>query len=622
MKKIAFIFICFFLSVTISYNQIGVNISLPERGGTYIDLVKENYRWQKISGGNLSASDVDERGWPVRDAKYIIDFRPVAEWRNEIDDPELYRLDVSGRYHCSFKGSASLRSVVDGQIENQSYDAATNTTTFDLVVQKGAKGLIIIEFTGTKRGPNQGTNTGFTEFKMLRPGYSNDAALFHQPLVDILTEIHFSALRFMNFTGTNGSDPPYPMVIRWEDRKLPEDASQNRIPSIGKRGGACWEHVIRLANLTKTDPWINIPISADKDYVEKLAQLLKDSLDPKLNIYVESSNEVWNTAPGFEQTTYNKKQAAALGVGERENHGRRTVELAQIFGSVFGQQSINNRIRVILCSHMPMLKWWVEPMLTYIQNTFGPPSDYLYGIACQTYFTGGRDRNKPVVDILDACHASIQAQIDDKGVNEAGRMQWIQKAKDLGLKGGFFSYEGGPDHGGGSRTNIANRIRAERDERMCDLLKYNYDTAFNQIGGALAMQFTLSSAYNRYGCWGLTDDINDPYRNYKMSCIKEIANRTTSTDISPKSPDTPIWYLSPNPFVNTFGIHVDLPQSGKIRIDLHDLCGNESSVLYEGRLEAGRQIIPLSVEGLPSGMYIVQCTYENQYSKFFKGIKE
>jgi hypothetical protein len=129
------------------------------------------------------------------------------------------------------------------------------------------------------------------------------------------------------------------------------------VATIGKRGGGCWEHVIEFANRTQTDPWINVPISADAAYVTQLATMLKSELDPNLDIYVESSNEVWNTAPGFEQSQYNKDQATFNGIGEHENHARRAVELAQLFENVFGAGSLNTKIRVLLCSHQPMLKW-------------------------------------------------------------------------------------------------------------------------------------------------------------------------------------------------------------------------------------------------------------------------
>jgi hypothetical protein len=510
------------------YSQLGVNISLPERGGTYIDLVKENYRWKSlVSGSDLSPSEVDAQGWPTVNAQFIVDFRPVAEWASDIDDPEVYRLDVSGTWKCSFAGQASVSAVAGGSIENLAYDPNNNLSTFDFVVPGGSNGFFLIDFTNTRRTSLSGLNTGFTGFKMLRPGYDNDDGLFHAPLLEVFDLVNFESIRYMPYTGTNGRDPDYPAQLAWSQRKLPDDASQVAISTINKTGGACWEHVIEIANRTKTDPWINIPVSASTDYVIQLAELFQEYLDPRLKIYVESSNEVWNSAPGFEQTQYNSQQAAALGLSDIQNHARRTVELAGIFETVFGAGSLNQHIRVVLCFHQPMLKWSVIPMLQYIQNNHGTPSEYLWAIGCQTYFSGGHEAGESVADILDDCYESITSQMDETGeVNEAGRKQWIATANSWNLQGGFVSYEGGPDHGGGSTENMANRILAERSQGMYDLMQYNLKDAFVDLGGTLAMHFTLSSSYCRYGCWGLTDDINLPFRNYKMEAVEDLLELT------------------------------------------------------------------------------------------------
>lgn len=605
------IILILFSILNISYAQLGVNISLPERGGTYIDISKENYRWSNLYDGSpLTENEVDNQGWPSIDAKYILDYRPVAEWAGSIDDPEVYRLDVSGTYKCSFIGSASINSAVDGSIQNIVYNANNNITTFDFVVNNNSKGLFILEFSNTFRSSSSPTNSGFTNFKMIRPGYENDDNLFHQPLLDILNEINFSAIRFMPFTGTNGRDPVYPDVTKWSERKLPTDASQSRISIIGKNGGACWEHVIELANRTKIDPWINIPVSADRDYVKKLAEMFKQDLDQDLNIYLESSNEVWNTAPGFEQTEYNRQQAIDLGIDERENHARRTIEISEIFAEVFGTDKINNKIRVILCSHKPMLKWWVEPMLQYINLNFGAPSDFIYGIASQTYFGGGNQNGQSVDKILNNCHTSISEQINDTGNGEAGRIQWIQKAKDWNLKGGYFSYEGGPDHGGGSTTNIQNRILAERNERMCDLLKYNYDTAFAQLGGNLAMQFTLTSAYSRYGCWGLTDDINKPYRNYKMQCIKDFLDNTISNKNTDPTENI-AFNIYPNPAINDINFKFNLNKDNHVRLVISNIFGVKVATIVDRKYQAGNYNKKWSIESLPNGIYFCTLQFDN-----------
>ncbi|MBN1561559.1 T9SS type A sorting domain-containing protein [candidate division KSB1 bacterium] len=574
---------------------LGVNISLPERGGTFVDVVKENHRWlNPNSWSALENVGFDERGWPLVDAMLLIDARPVAEWAGEIDDPENYRVDWSGVYACSFSGQATVQSRGEGTVRTVTYDADRNTTTFEYVLPEphdDGYGFFVLSFTQTRRTPADDLNSGLTDLKMIRPGYDGDSdQVFTNDFIHALTTPRFAAIRYKDFTGVDGCDPVYPSVLEWAERKLPTDASQARLELIGKADGAAWEYVIELANATHIDPWINVPVSATTDYVAQLATLFKENLHPDLDIYVESSNEVWNTAPGYEQTQYSKEQAAALGIGERENHARRTVELAQIFESVYGQGSLNDKIRVVLCSHAPMLKWWVQPMLDYIKKTFGDVNQFVYALACQTYYSGGADAGESVDKILQDCRASIASQMDEPGGNQAGRKQWIAKAAEFGLPGGFCSYEGGPDHGGGSTTNLDNRISAERSAGMGDVFKYNIDDAFFQLGANLAVQFTLTSAYNRYGCWGLTDDIADPNRNAKFQAARDLI--VTSRVISRQAIlgyDLAANY--PNPFNPETTIAFSIPQPEYIRLEIFDVSGKKVRILADRHFAAGQHAL-------------------------------
>jgi hypothetical protein len=99
------------------------------------------------------------------------------------------------------------------------------------------------------------------------------------------------------------------------------------------------------------------------------------------------------------------------------------------------------------------------------------------------------------------------------------RKPLIETARKYGLKA--FCYEGGPDSGGGSTVNVANRIRAMRDPRMKDLVLHDLNDNWYALGGDLFMYFTLSSGVSRYGMWGATEDItklNSP----KMIALKGI----------------------------------------------------------------------------------------------------
>jgi hypothetical protein len=606
-----FVRIVFVLAVPALCGQLGVNIGLPERGGTFVDIVKENYRWTKaVSGADLAAADVDSSGWPKCDANFVLDMRPVAEWAGSVDDPASYHLDLRGTYKCGLVGRASVSSTGQGSIRNVAYDSLLNTTTFDFVVTDApgpGGGFINLKFTGTQRTAASATGSGFTQFRMKRPGYPlNTAKIFTDDFLSALTGINFSAIRFMPFTNPNGIDPLYPGVTTWGKRKLVTDAGQNSIAPLGKPDGGAWDYVVNLANTVNKDAWINVPISADAAYVRSLAQLLKDSLKSSLNIYVESSNEVWNTAPGYEQSAYNQAWAKALGITEHQNHARRAVSLAMSFDSVFGPGSLNNRVRVVLCSHKPMLKWWVEPMLQYINTAFGPPKNFIYAIGCQTYFGGGADAGESVAKILSDCHADIQSQVDETGqTNEAGRKQWIAKAKAYGLAGGFVSYEGGPDHGGGSTVNMANRILAERDIQMGELLKFNYDTSFLSLGGALAMQFTLSSAYCRYGCWGLTDDIAHPDRNYKYGAIKSIVGGQAVVKTAKPQKTTSLLTLC-NAGPGLIAVRFSVEYGRASTLTLHTASGRLVKVLYSGASAHGLITKAISTRTLSPGMYLLK----------------
>lgn len=569
---------------------LGINISLPERGGTFVDVVKENFRWLDTdSWASLQEGDFDSLGWPIMDAIFLIDGRPVAEWAGEIDDPEQYRIDWGGFYSCSFNGKATVQSWGEGSVQNVAYDSMSNTTTFELEVsepQGDNYAFFAIAFLQTQRTQDDDIDTGLTNFKMIRPFYEPDTdQIFMDEFIQALTNPRFATIRFKDFTGTDGGDPVYPGVTEWSDRSLPIHASQTRIDVINKRGGAAWEYVIELANLVNIDPWINVPVSATTEYVTELAKMFKENLNPELDIYVESSNEVWNTAPGYEQTQYSKAQADELGIGEYNNHIRRTVEIAQIFESVFGQGSLNNKIRVILCSHAPMLKWWVQPMLTYCKNNIGEPNLYIYGLACQTYYSSGADAGESVDKILQDCRDSITSQMDETSGNQAGRKQWIKTAADYGLVGGYFSYEGGPDHGGGSTTNLANRITAERSAGMADVFKYNIDDGFFQLGGNIAVQFTLTSSYNRYGCWGLTDDITNPDRNHKFQAARELIaiSAVKSQEIVRD------YYLAanfPNPFNPQTTIQFTLPFPQHVSLEVFDVTGKKVKTLVDRLITA------------------------------------
>ncbi len=527
--------------------KLGVEAS----GDAFVDIVRESYRWQTPDhqGGwkDVSTADVDEYGWPKTDCRWIVDFRPCAEWTGKIDDPAAYRVDRSGTYHGSFLGSAGLRRAEGSfTVSNCLYDTASNRTTFELTIPSPVShhGLIILRFEDTRRNPKDKPGTGISEFRLMRPGYPLDTReVFTREYRKCLASAAFSTLRFMCVLETNGNvewDKQGPLKQSWSHRKFVADAGVGRMDSLNKKDGWPWELVIQLCNETGMDAWINIPVAVDDDYIRQLALLLKRTLKAERAMYIEHSNEIWNF--GFIQYAWNKATAIqdsksgkvrynydanpSEEIWAQRRHAQRVKDAVDIFADVFGKKEINRRIRGILSGVTAEPEGFfvcgrLSGMLEYLERTSGDPRNYIYAISMPIYYGGkaaageaGTDKYS-VDQILDDMRRTMDGQ-------KAGRKAAIDLAKRYNLPGGVCAYEGGPDIGGGRTDNIENRILAIRDPRQGDLYKKNFADCYWDLGGNLAMQFTLSGGYSRYGAWGLTDDINVPDRNSLFKIVREM----------------------------------------------------------------------------------------------------
>ena len=132
--------------------------------------------------------------------------------------------------------------------------------------------------------------------------------------------------------------------------------------------------------------------------MKQLATLFLTKLNPGLTVYVEYSNEVWNTA--FEPANYNLAQAKAEVAANPKSDlkydgstnpttwadrrfARRLKQIGDIFKSVWTGAGLANpiytRVRPILCSQGSSLSRF-DNMLKYINTVYGPPKNYFYGI--------------------------------------------------------------------------------------------------------------------------------------------------------------------------------------------------------------------------------------------------
>lgn len=424
-----------------------------------------------------NAPPADASGWPQGDfgAVIIVGGGPL-----------------DGTYKLSFTGQARVIPVAsNAMVEQQRYDAATNLTTADVVVDPSAHQLML---------SFRDTGAGIQDVRLIRPGYpASTTQTFHTPFLERLKP--FSVLRLMDYSRTNNNP-----VAEWSERTAPTRATQ-----ANGRGGA-WEYAIELANEADKDIWVNVPHKASDDYVRKLAQLLDERLEPGRRVYVEYSNEVWN--PLFSQQGYNLEQAkaevAAGGSplnadGSTEPNawahrrvGKRSYEISQIFREIFGDAAINTRVRVVLAGQWAN-SWVIGQSLRFFTLTGRAPADHLYAIAGAPYFNISGEMSKrtdlTAGEILTVLEADIASQAQTN-------QNYAATARYYGLR--HLSYEGGPHLTGAE--SLAAKTAANRDPLMRTLIR-TYLTEWYANGGDLFMYFSLTGSSNQYGFWWLTEDV-------------------------------------------------------------------------------------------------------------------
>ncbi|WP_165249371.1 hypothetical protein [Paludisphaera soli] len=484
------------------------------RGRPFVDLAKTLRGWMKPRGEG--AVPIDDKGWPKADAKTVLfDVRPVFAWAPPIDDPDAYQPDWSGTYPFSLRGRAEV-AIAEGpgcKVEAARYDAKSNTTSGRIVVPKGC-GILVVSFAKTRRDADAPEGSGFTNFRIIRPGYPADTAqVFTNEYLASLKP--FSTLRYMDWLETNHNPGYYGdegrHALEWADRRPADYATQ--AGETGGKYGVAWEHVVELANATDTDAWINVPIAATDGYVAELAKFLKAGLKPGLKVYVEHSNEVWNF--GFPQYIYNKLAAIdevkrggsplnADGSKDEEawthrRHAKRLVEIGRTFRETFGADQAD-RVRPVYAS------WAISPgphyadVLAWVEATYGAPRDHFVALADASYYNVSRAaKDASPEQLVAAMRASSDANLDH-------RTKIREIADRYGLK--HYQYEIGPDVGGGDPTNVANRIRANRLPAMEELVLHDALDNWFDRGGDLYMYFAHIGPASRFGCWGLSEDVD------------------------------------------------------------------------------------------------------------------
>lgn len=466
---------------------VGVGVGAPldfEQDVTFADAIKVARKMEPAEG-----VESDEHGWLRGDGAILVWAGPG--------------IDTAGTYKLQYDGKADVSvDLAQAEVSKPVYDPKTDTSTQEV---KLASGQDTLKLTFAN------TTAGVRNVKFMRPLYPgaekahDPDELWYRPM----KELHrrFEWLRVMDFTATNGQN-----VVSWCDRTLPGRFSQQN-PAEGtwwQGRGAAWEYAVHLANEEQKDLWISVPLLADDEYVRNLARLIRYGsdgknpytskqknpvwapLDPRLKLYVEYSNEIWNF--GFPQwtqllertkaevekgkTNLNFDGSTSDGDWNTRHWARRLVEVSTIFRDVFGDDAMMKRVRPVFSTQLGWADNYLFQGLWFMDAWYNngdgkqhvetphPVDYYVWGAGGSTYPVGfpeelEKSKDLTVAEIFQGYRKMVKSWSENQRRD-------VDYARAFGLK--RISYEGGPglDNIGGDEFKKANaaKFAAQKDPRI------------------------------------------------------------------------------------------------------------------------------------------------------------
>ncbi len=462
-------------------------------------------RWETHEEDQL---DLDEQGW-VRSL-------PAPEEPGYSIATALLALPPTvpaERYVVLYDGQGSLRYRLGA-----SRIDAESTPGRDLLEIDVSRGPVQIQITATDPA---GTGDYIRNLRLVREADEHLLASERFNPVFLERTAPYEALRFMEWMKINASP-----IARWEQRSLPEQASWSG------PAGVPYEVLVELSNRLQKPAWLNIPHQADDDFVRRLAELVRDRLDPGLKVYVEYSNEVWNSA--FSQQSWIREQAQALWPESSSSDftkvinwfGKRSAEVCTIWKDTFGSEA--GRV-VCALGAQAANDWTARQALECPLWTNGKPciEHGIDAVAIAPYFGGYLGKPEYASELEDWTYTSdggldllfqelsfggqLGGGPDGGGLLEAWR--WIDRYASLAASNGLelLAYEAG-QHLVGIR-GVENNARItelftglNRDERM-RVLYEQYLARWEDSGGGTLMHFSDIVTPGRYGSWGALEDV-------------------------------------------------------------------------------------------------------------------
>lgn len=494
--------------------QLGTNLDFLVDWSTampFVDLMRTSRPWFSGTLADWDGGppiDVDEHGW-VRSLAPQQVVRTLMVWDATTHPAGRYIVLYDGRGELSYFAGAS-----DRRIENLS---GPNRDVLDIDPRRDGAGIGLAILRTDPEDP-------IRNIRVLVPGgacsddetrfcdvvhpcdapascqpfeQTYERQVFHPTFLHSLTP--YSVIRFMNWADANSTITPT-FEERFSDRTELSDARwAPRAPL---------EVMIDLANRVHAEPWFSLPSRADDDYARRAGALVREKLDPSLRVWVEYSNEVWNTM--FPQAEWAAERGVALGLASDRNdaairyYSRRTSELHRAFGEGFGEPS--RMVRVYAGQS-------ASPWLATQVLDFEDAATRADVFAIAPYFghtVRSAERAEWAAMSLDAFFERARRVDLPLMQEQVGAIAEVVRERNLSLVG----YEGGQHFVGYDDAQDDERILslfrdATRDPRM-EGLYAEYLESWRALGGGVLLHHVDCAAGGPHGFWGASEYLGQP----------------------------------------------------------------------------------------------------------------
>lgn len=449
--------------------QLGINLSKVNyynREWVFVDAVKQSKPWVATNpnGNPFDTGEVvetDINGWPLLQPDKAAQTLMFSQMQGAYP---------AGEYVCTYEGTGTLVFQWDGlAIDTQ-------------------PGRIIVDVNPTDTGilmriAASDPADPIRNIKLWMPGFEDAQSPFHPLFLQRMSK--FKVLRFMDWGHTNEAAD----VTTWKNRTKVSHATQ------GTENGVAINYMIQLCNELDADPWFCIPHTATDAYITNFAATVQELLEPERKIYIEWSNEVWNSR--FDVYRYVEEQSGGSAYSDAwfDYWAGRLIHTFTIWENMFyGEED-----RLVRVAAGQAANVWVT------DNLAKRLGDQVDAISCAAYFGEDGidfDADTTAQQILtDAINRSIPEK-SAVYYNKHGNLA-EDLSQDLGRTIRLIGYEGGQHYADDNRHVPYEQALLDMQYLPGMFSAYLQNlSAFEQAGADLICPFNYVDRPGNHGAWG------------------------------------------------------------------------------------------------------------------------